>query len=220
LHRLLATDLGGYLNGRRHARSPESPLVDVAGPDQSYIYYDKGALAFFTLQDYLGEDLVDRVLRQFVDANRFCKPPYPTSLQFLAKLKAAAGPKWQPLIDDLFGKISLFDNRMVAATAKKLPDGQYEVTMHVHADKYYADGKGRETHARADIPIEVGVFAKAANGEEEEEKPLYLAKVPVNDGDSTITVKVDGKPCQAAIDPFNELIDRVSDDNRAPVTIQ
>ena len=109
---------------------------------------------------------------------------------------------------------------MVTATPKRRADGKYEVTMHVRAAKYYADGKGKETPAKLDIPIEVGVFAKATNGEEEDEKPLYLQKYPVRDGESTITVVVDGKPWQAGIDPFNELVDRVSDDNRTSITLQ
>ena len=33
-------------------------------------------------------------------------------------------------------------------------------------------------------------------------------------------VTVDGKPFDAGIDPYNELIDRVSADNRKAVTIQ
>jgi hypothetical protein len=109
---------------------------------------------------------------------------------------------------------------MVSATAKKLTGGKYEVTLHLHAGKYYADGKGKETRAKLDIPVEVGVFAQAKDGEEQDEEPLYLAKVPVKDGDSTLTVTVDGVPYEAGIDPFNELVDRVSDDNRAQVTIQ
>ncbi|MGH8147903.1 MAG: ABC transporter permease/M1 family aminopeptidase [Rhodanobacteraceae bacterium] len=220
LHGMLANDLQRYLNGRRRASSPESPLVDTGGAAQGYIYYDKGALAFYALEDYLGEDQVDRVLCQFVAATRFQPAPYPTSQQFLAMLQATSGPEWQSLIDDLFRKITLFDDRMVKATAKKLPDGKYEVTMHVHAAKYYADGKGKQTRANVDIPIEIGVFAQAKDGEEQDETPLYLKKYPVKDGDSTITVTVDGKPYQAGIDPFNELIDRVSNDNRAPVIVE
>jgi len=92
--------------------------------------------------------------------------------------------------------------------------------MHVHAAKFHADGKGKETRAKIDIPIEVGVFAKAKDDEEQDETPLYLAKLPVKDGDSTLTVTVDGVPYEAGIDPFNELVDRVSDDNRALVTVQ
>ena len=220
LRKVFAQDLQLYLNGRRRARSPESPLVDTGGAAQGYIYYDKGALAFYTLQDYLGEDTVDNALKQFVDANRFQPPPYPTSQQFLALLGASVALKWQPLIDDLFRKITLFDDRMVSATARRLPDGKYAVTMHVHAAMYYADSNGQQTHAKLNIPIEIGVFAKAASDEEQGAKPLYLKKYPVKDGDSTITVIVEGKPYQAGIDPFNELIDQVIDDNRALVTIE
>src|SRR6185312_11806155 len=146
-----------YLNGRRRARAPESPLADTGGVAQGYIYYDKGALAFYALQDYLGEGLVNHVLRQFVAATRFQPPPYATSKQFLDMLSMAAGPKCQSLIDDLFRKITLFDDRMVKATAKKLSDGKYEVTMHVHAVMYYSNGRGKETRAaKVNTPIEIG----------------------------------------------------------------
>ncbi|HJR10343.1 MAG TPA: hypothetical protein VJ823_02920, partial [Rhodanobacteraceae bacterium] len=66
----------------------------------------------------------------------------------------------------------------------------------------------------------IGVFAQAKDGAEQDQQPLYLAKIPVKDGDSTITVTVGGRPHEAGIDPFNELVDRVSDDNRAPVTME
>jgi hypothetical protein len=137
----------------------------------------------------------------------------------LADLRAQAGPQYQGLITDFFDKITLFDDRMISATAKNLADGKYAVTLHVHAAKYYADGKGKETRATVDIPIEIGVFAKAKDGDEQDEQPLFLQKYPVKDGDSTITLTVDGKPYEAGIDPFNELVDRVSDDNRAQITI-
>ena len=70
------------------------------------------------------------------------------------------------------------------------------------------------------IVIKIGVFAKAGDGDEQDEKPLYLEKHPAADGDRTIAVVVDGEPYEAGIDPFNELIDRVSDDNRARVTLE
>src|SRR6185437_7244491 len=150
----------------------------------------------------------------------FQPPPYTDTRELIADLRAQAGPPYQGLITDFFDKITLFDDRMVSATAKKLANGKYEVTLHVHAAKYYADGKGKETRAKVDIPIEIGVFAQAKDGEEQDEKPLYLAKMPVKDGDSTITMTVDAKPFEVGIDPFNELVDRVSDDNRAPITLQ
>ncbi|MGH8232628.1 MAG: M1 family metallopeptidase, partial [Rhodanobacteraceae bacterium] len=219
MRKFLKYELDDYLSGRAGEKNREEPLALVQ-PTQQYIHYRKGSVIFYALQDYIGEDKVDAALRTWLDKVRFQQPPYTDTRDLIADLRAEAGPEYQNLITDFFDKITLFDDRMVSATAKKLPDGKYVVTMHVHAAKYYADGKGKETRAKVDIPIEIGVFAKAKDGEEQDEKPLYLEKYPVRDGDSTIVVTVDGKPHEAGIDPFNELVDRVSGDNRAPVTIE
>jgi ABC-2 type transport system permease protein len=63
------------------------------------------------------------------------------------------------------------------------------------------------------------VFA-ASPAAGKEGKPLYLQKRLLPDGDSTITVTVDSLPALAGIDPYNELIDKVSSDNRRAVTLQ
>lgn len=219
MRKFLKYELDRYLTGRAVTKMAEQPLALVQ-PQQQYLHYRKGSVIFYALQDYIGEDKVNAALRTWLDQVKFQQPPYTDTRALIADLRAVAGPEYQNLITDFFDRITLFDDRMVSATASKLPDGRYQVTMHVHAAKYYADGKGTETRAKLDLPIWIGVFAQAKDGEEQDEKPLYLAKYPVKDGDSTITVTVDGKPYEAGIDPFNELVDRVSSDNRAPVTIR
>ena len=216
MHKFLKYELDNYLAGRATEKLAEEPLAKVE--NQQYIHYRKGSLVFYALQDYIGESTLNAVLKQFLIDKGFQQPPYTTSQEFMDALAKAAGPKWQPLLDDFFWKITLFDNRMTEATAKRLPDGKYEVTMKVHAGKVYVDGSGKETEATPDIPIDIGVFAAPADGKDG--KPLYLKKQMVANGDSTITVTVDGKPFDAGIDPYNELIDRVSGDNRRPVTLQ
>jgi ABC-type transport system involved in multi-copper enzyme maturation permease subunit len=218
MRKFLKYELDRYLSRRTDEKIEEEPLALVE--NQPYIHYRKASVIFYALQDYIGEDKVNAALRTWLDKVKFQQPPYTDTRELIAELRAVAGPEHQNLITDLFDKITLFDNRMVSASAKKLAGGKYEVTMHVHAAKAYADGKGKETPASVDIPIEIGVFARAANGEEQDEKPLYLAKVAVKDGDSTITAIIDAKPYQAGIDPYNELVDRVSNDNRAVVTIE
>jgi len=215
MRKFLKYELDNYLSGRAGERVEEEPLALVE--NQAYIHYRKGSVIFYALQDYLGEDKVNAALRKWLGAVKFQQPPYTDTRDLIAELRNQAGPQYQGLITDFLDRITLFDDRMVKATSKKLPDGRYQVTMHVHAAKFHADGKGKETRAKVDIPIEIGVFAKAASGQEEDEKPLYLAKMPVADGDSTISVTVGAQPYEAGIDPFNELVDRVSDDNRAQV---
>jgi ABC-type transport system involved in multi-copper enzyme maturation permease subunit len=219
MRKFLKYEVDQYLAGRAAERVREEPLVRV-DEQQGYIDYDKAAVILYALQDYLGEDKVDAALRTWLDKVRFQQPPYTDSHDLMADLRAAAGPDGQNLVRDFFDRITLFEDRMRSASAVKLPDGDYRVTMHVHAAEYYADGKGKETRTKLDVPIEIGVFARAKDGQEQDEIPLYLQKYPVANGDSTIQVTVTGKPYQAGIDPFNELIDRVSTGKRVRVDIR
>ncbi len=217
MHKFLKYELDMYLSGRASEKLAEEPLAKVE--NQPYIHYRKGSLIFYALQDYIGADKLNAMLKQFLIDKGFQQPPYTTSREFMDALGAATGPKWQPLLDDFFWKITLFDNRMVDATAKALPGGKYAVTLKVHAGKVYVDSTGKETPAKTDIPIDIGVFAAAPAGGGDG-KPLYLAKRTLGDGDSTFTITVDGKPALAGIDPYNKLIDKVSGDNRRTVTLQ
>jgi ABC-type transport system involved in multi-copper enzyme maturation permease subunit len=218
MHRFLKYELDRYLTGRSGETVEEMPLALVE--NQPYIHYRKGSLVMYALKDYLGEDLVDRTLRRFDHEFAFQPPPYPTTNEFFADLAEESAPGSTPLVDDLFHRITLFDNRMVEATATRRADGRYDVHLRVHAAKLYADGTGKETPAHVTMPIDIGVFARGADGTESTEKVLYLAKHPLPDGDTSLTVTVDGRPYQAGIDPYNKLIDRVPDDNRAKVTIE
>jgi ABC-2 type transport system permease protein len=217
MRKFLKYELDRYLSERSGELVEEMPLALVE--NQQYIHYRKGSIVMYALQDYLGEDLVDKTLARFDRDTAFQQPPYTTTREFLADLRQDAGPKWSPLIEDSFEKITLFDNRVIAAAAKRRPDGKYDLTLEVHASKIYVDGVGKETPAKVRDPVDVGVFGRAPDGKEQHQKVLYLEKRTVPDGDSSITITVDGEPFEAGIDPYNKLIDRVSDDNRMRVTI-
>jgi ABC-2 type transport system permease protein len=218
MRKFLKYELDSYLRGRGGELVEEMPLA--LNENQDYIHYRKGSVVMYALKDYIGEDVVDRTLSRYDHEKAFQQPPYTVSTEFLDDLRQEADPRWLPLIEDLFSKITVFDNRVTEASAKKRDDGRYDVTLKLHAQKTYSDGQGRTTQAKIDTPIEIGVFARAADGKEAHEKILLLEKRAVADGDSTMTVTVDGMPYEAGIDPFNKLVDRVSDDNRMKVTLQ
>ncbi|HEV2620967.1 MAG TPA: M1 family aminopeptidase [Frateuria sp.] len=217
MRKFLKYELDKYLMSRATETVAEEPLARVE--NQQYIHYNKGSLVFYALQDYVGEDAFDAVLRRFLLDWQFRGPPYPDSQDFMDVLARSLDSKWKGLLDDLFWKITLFDNRISEASAVKLPDGRYRVTLKVHAGKVYVDGRGKETPAEPDVPVDIGVFA-APTGKGLDGKPLYLEKRLLPAGDSTITLTVAGVPAEAGIDPYNELIDRVSGDNRRAVTVQ
>ena len=218
MRKFLKYELDRYLRGRAGERVEEMPLALVE--NQPYIHYRKGSVVMYALKDYLGEDLVDRTLARYDHDKAFQQPPYTTTTEFLDYLRADAGPQWSKLITDLFEKITIFDDRVTGVTTKKRADGRWDVTLKVHTGKVYLDGVGKETKAPFDVPVDIGVFARAADGKEQDEKVLYLEKREIADGDSTVTVTVDSEPYEAGIDPYNKLVDRVSDDNRMRVTVQ
>ncbi|HGM5034693.1 TPA: ABC transporter permease subunit [Stenotrophomonas maltophilia] len=98
-------------------------------------------------------------------------------------------------------------------------DGRYDVTLDLHAAKQYADGKGKESDGKMDDWVEIGVFANGPSGKERDQKVLYLQRHHITSAAPKITVTVDEKPDEAGFDPYNKLIDRVSDDNRRKVTL-
>jgi len=218
MRRFLKTELDQYLAGRGGEKLEELPLYRVE--NQQYIHYNKGSLVFYRLREEIGEAALDRALHKFLLAKSYAPPPYPTSLDLLSYIRAEARPEQQDLITDLFEKITFYDDRVVDAMAKKRADGRYEVTLKLHAAKIYADGKGKETAGKLDDWMDVGVFARGPSGKEADERVLYLQRHHITSEDPTITVVVDQLPYEAGLDPYNKLIDRVSDDNRKRVTLQ
>ncbi|MDC3961866.1 ABC transporter permease/M1 family aminopeptidase [Polyangium jinanense] len=217
MRRFLKEELDKYLAGRGGERVEELPLYRVE--NQQYIHYQKGSLVFYRLREEIGEATLNRALKKFLQDKGYQNPPFTTSAELLAYIRAEAGPAHEALITDLFEKICFYDNRVQAATARKRSDGKYEVTLELYADKRYADGKGKETAGELDDWIEVGVFARGESGKEADEGVLYLERHHVTTQQKEVTVVVDAEPYEAGFDPNNKLIDRVSSDNRKRVDL-
>jgi ABC-type transport system involved in multi-copper enzyme maturation permease subunit len=205
MKKFLRYQLDGYLRGRGQERDEEKPLIRVE-PNQGYIHYNKGGMVMYALQDYIGEDRVNRALAAMVKDYAFHGPPYPTALDMVNYLRKETPPQFQYLYEDWFETITLFDNRALSAAYSQLPDGKYQVRIGVEAKKYRSDGKGQEHLIRLHDLIDIGVLD--ADG-----KYLYLQKHEIDQEKQEFTVVVDKLPSQAGIDPLIKLIDRNTDDN-------
>jgi aminopeptidase N len=211
MRRFLRYDLERYLMGRATERKKELPLAQ--NENQDYIHYRKGSLAMYLLQDMLGEDVVDGVLRQLLVDHAFRGPPYPTVATLVERLRAVTPPDKAYLIDDLFESIVLYENHVDSAQARRLASGKYEVTIHASAAKVRAGELGEETPAPLKDIIEFGVDDQDGN-------PLARERRLVDKRDQTVTLVVAGRPARAGIDPDNKLIDRKPTDNMLPVDIR
>lgn len=208
MRRFLRYNLDAYLMGRAVARRPELPLAE--NENQGYVHYRKGSLALYLLQDLLGEDAVNGVLRKLVAEHAFKGAPYPTVNALVEALRAVTPPDRAYLIDDLFESIVLYENRAVGASARQRPDGKYEVTIKAHAGKVRAAAAGEEQPMALRDYVEFGVDDR--NG-----KPLVRERRLVDKAEQSVTLVVDARPGRAGIDPDNKLIDRKPTDNMVPV---
>ncbi len=218
MRKFLKYELDRYLMSRAMEQREELPLALVE--NQQYIHYQKGSLVFYALREAIGETTLNAILKRFLEDKGYQEPPYTTSRELLAYLREGTDPRFHPLIEDLFEKIVFFDNRAVEATAVKREDGRYAVTLKLHAAKFEADGQGKENEVPVTDEIEVGIFARPKGGKEDDESVLYLARHRFEQTETTLELVVDGEPYDAGIDPYNKLIDRVSDDNRRRVTLK
>jgi len=217
IRRFLKYELDNYLSGRKAEAVEELPLGRVE--NQAYIHYRKGAVALYLLQERLGEDAVNRALSRFLAKWRFKGPPYERSVDMIDEFrKEAKTPEQQQLITDLFEKITLYDLKVTDAVTKKVGD-HWETTLTISAGKFYANGKGDETKARLDEPIEVGLFtARPGLGAFSAKDVLVMGREQIHDGEQKIRVVSKAKPTFAGVDPYNFYIDRNSDDNVKDVT--
>jgi ABC-2 type transport system permease protein len=220
MHKFLSHELDGYLRGRSGETRREPPLGMVQR--EAYVWYQKGSLILYALSDYIGEAKLNLALHKFLMQYRYANAddaqsvPYPDTRQLEDALRAETPAELQYFIDDSFEKITLYDNKAIEASALKMPDGKFKVTLIVQGGKSYADGNGVETPTTMNDLVDVGV----SSGKKNQEKPLATRKERITGGRQTFEFMVDEAPTRAGIDPLNKLIDRNLDDNSIDITLQ
>jgi hypothetical protein len=144
----------------------------------------------------------------------FQQAPFTNTLELLEYIRREAPRDKQALIEELFARIVFYDNRLLAVHSERRPDGKYRVELSYSADKREADGVGREHPLPLDDWMEVGLFARKSGEPEAKERVLYSQRHRITSSQGKLELVTDEAPDEAGIDPYNELIDRIVDDNR------
>lgn len=211
----LKNSLDKYLAGRKFSFKPERTLMDVEVGQ--HIWYEKGSMIMYDLQDVIGEDVLNSGLKNFLEEFKYNKKGYyPTSEDLYKAIYAVAPDSLKYKVDDGFKEIVLYENRVMDAKTKALDNGKWETTFTVNVQKTYYDDKGRED--RIDEKknlIDIGLFGEDIKTDDGVtiKNPFYFELKWLKPGDNTFTVVTDEKPLKAGVDPYNKLIDRNSDDN-------
>ncbi len=234
IRRFLRQDLDIYLEGRANERGEETTLT-TAYPHQEYINYQKGALLFYALSDYLGEENLNTVFASYLSQHAYQGPPLPHSLGLRDAIAEIVPDSLSYLLRDFFETITLYDNKAVEANWEQLTDSSYVVQLHVQAGKFRSDGYGNRLYSDNDLDslsvmldngkvqhslplqdyIEIGVF-----GEQErdgEPLPIYLQRHKITSMDTVFSIRLHQRPVEVGIDPYHKLIDIQPEDNRRKV---
>jgi len=99
--KFLDNQLNRYLSGRSEETGIEPPLY-LASIEQTYITYGRGAVAFYTMSEFIGEENLNRALKNFMKFAGDKSPLYVTSVELLSFIKKETPENLQYLITDMF----------------------------------------------------------------------------------------------------------------------
>lgn len=215
MQKFLKEELDRYLRSRANESKFEKTLLD--NDNQAYVWYQKGGLVLYGLQDLIGEKTLNNAFKAYMTEARFRpKAPFTTTLEWYDYMKKATPDSLQYYLEDSFKKITLYSNKVTKANYKKLPNGTYQVTIEVESAKEYFNGNGKLL-AKGNKPnlLEIAVFDNDNKNKQgmTVKSPLIIEKVWVKPGKSTFKYITKKVPVKAGIDPYNKMIDRIPDDN-------
>jgi ABC-2 type transport system permease protein len=211
MRKFLEYESDEYLKSRSFERKKELPLM--LNENQQYIHYNKGSIIFYAVREYLGEEKFNSFLQEFIRQKGFQQPPYTTSKEFVSLLREYTPDSLQYLITDMFEKIVLFDNNVVSAQYKKLPDGKFETTIKLEMKKTEADSTGKETEVRINDYVEIGIYDSEIKTAKPLGKEFYRKMHFINKKDQVIKIITAEKPVAVSLDPYMLLIDKKPVDN-------
>jgi ABC-2 type transport system permease protein len=221
LRRLLRHKRDRYLKGRAEEIERDMPLY--LDENQYYLHYAKGSLVYCTLQDYIGEDVLNRALRSFFDEYSSLDAEIPTSLDLLRFIRVETPDSLQGQITDLFEKITFHKLTAVEASATLLPDSSAEIIFKYSVSKQYADGNGNETAANLNDWIEVGLLDETGNCYQRQFVHVKDLMTESGEADSAVVREfrciTNRVPESIGIDPRFLMIDRDTGDNFTKVEI-
>lgn len=215
-----------YLTTRTFDSNDEPALAKSGG--QQYLVYEKANWVFWGLKHYIGEDVMQGAIRDFVTDFGSKGPPYPTTANLVDYLREAADDDYQQLITDYWDRIVFWDLKFVSDTISvKRSDGEmYTVSFTARTDKRIASEEtGKETSVE-DMDdealnewVEIGFYDKDPRDTLGDEW-LKLERIHITELETELSFELETEPSFIMLDPRRLLIERNVLDNRIAVAAE
>ncbi|HMQ78562.1 MAG TPA: M1 family aminopeptidase [Ignavibacteria bacterium] len=223
--RFLSVQMERYLKGRTSETGEEPPLYTVDA-ERSYISYGKGAVAFYLLSEYIGEERFNRAVKKFFEKYKFGGPPYPVPVDLLGFLENETPDSLKYLISDMFKNVVFYDNRVSETRISSLGGGKYRIDAEFLISKYRETGfKGRSYNDDSGKSTEYTLFSGDVLRSmplrdyiglgyiDKDGKLIYLKNYRTDGIYNSVSFVVDSEPVKFIIDPNNLLIETEKNDN-------
>jgi ABC-2 type transport system permease protein len=205
-------EMKAYLRRRKKDTEGEKSLLE-SSMRQSYLGYKKSTVVMYALQDYIGEDSVGKALGRIVDKYGYRIDTFATAANLVEEFYKVTPDSLKYLVNDLFNKITLYENKMIDASYTKSGNNNYKVNLNLETTKYYADSAGNQTKAPMNDYIYVSLMDDTG-------KAFYHKKHLFTKNDNNLIISTNQIPSKAGIDPYLVLIDREMDDNVCEVAVE
>lgn len=204
MSKFLKYEMDQYLRGRASEGKKEVPLLFCE--NQQYIHYNKGSVVMYALKDYLGEDTLNAALARYIRKTAYQSAPYTTALEFYEYIQSATPDSLRNTVEDLFGRIVVYDNSVKTWSYKKTANGKYKITATVACEKTRSDSLGKGQEVTPSDWIDIGVFYKVRDPK----KPGagYLKKMKITAKEQVLEFETDQEPSLLGIDPYYKLLDK------------
>lgn len=208
----LKHELHSYATGRSSESSKEMPLSKVE--NQQYIHYNKGSIVMYGLKKYIGEEGVNKALKEVVQRYGYQEPPYLNSKEFLDIIYSQVPDSLQYMAEESFEDIILYSNSVKSVEVIKEND-KYKLDIDLNCYKVRSDSIGNETEIPLDDWIEVLAFSESVvNGTKVKEIANPDNRwFKLHSGNNKITFSVATKPVEVGVDPLYKLVDKNVFDN-------
>ncbi len=200
-----------YFSGRSNAAGHEPPVYLSYG--QQYVDYGKSYTIMMAIRDLIGEKQLNGVLKNLTARHPNEQHPSLTSLEFLNELYKVTPAQHHTLLNDWLKRVITYDLSVKDAKTTRLPDGRYEVTLTLKAQRFENQKDGSEKAIGINELLMVGVFDKHPSEMRKDDRPVYYKAHVINRKETLIRLIVAHKPGFVGVDVFGGRVDGDLGDN-------
>jgi aminopeptidase N len=201
-------NLNQYANMRSYGSRAELPLSQVEM--QQYVAYQKGMLTFNSVKRLIGEETLNKALKEFFLKNKYTYNPYTNTAEFLKTLDPYIPDSLKTIFDDMFNKVTAYQHHLEKVTSEETEEGMFKNTVTWTSEKRLFDKDGKPETMEIAEWIEIGLLDKDKN-------ILKIEKVYVTAKENTVEIMSETKPAEIVIDPYFVTLDLTTYDNRERV---